>query len=205
MAWAPASSQIFRSFPEGIGLEAGGGHNQLKWHVNAIHPSAAGDFNRQEFSLTPIVRLTYGIYPESFFRIYPFVGYNRFGGRSAEMSYGYKDEFWIDAVELGLIGTYVVDDYEFGVGVKHNRHIKMIQRYYGTAGQGSNRSWQEQEETIFFRNYSSDVGIKLTRNLSHWSISGESWFGISHIDTEFVNELVDIYENHFRILIGYRL
>jgi hypothetical protein len=193
-------------FPQGLGVEIGGGHNQLLWRVAPIPAVApATDYPRQEFSLTPTLRLHYASYPFVHVQFLPFIGYNQFGGRSPEESNGYKDEFWIHSVEVGLIGAYAIGDILLGLGAKHNRHVSMRHRFYGTLYQITARSWQEEEESIFFKNYSSSLGMRASWEYHHWSISGEAWFGVSNLEKDDLDSFIDIREQHFRVLLGYTL
>ena len=136
-----SSAQLARSFPGGLGIELGAGHNQLFWDVKGSDVS--GD--RLEFSLTPTARVTYLLMVAEPFDLVPFVGFNRFGGKSSEKPSGYKDEYWFDAIEMGLSGQYHIDHIRIGVGLKVNWHISATVRSFGSAADptGSNRSWNE--------------------------------------------------------------
>ena len=199
-------AQVFLPFPHGFGIEIGGGHNQLLWHLNPDPPfTLESDYPRQELSFTPTIKLHYEIHPFVDVQLLPFVGYNQFGGRSPEKSNGYKDEFWFHTVEFGLISTYAIGDLRIGIGAKHNRHVNLRHRFYGTLYQITPRNWQEEEETIFLKKYSSDLGVRASWVLSHWILSGEAWFGISSLEKDNLDSYIDVRENHFRILLGYTL
>ncbi|MBU2446093.1 MAG: hypothetical protein KJ666_11080 [Bacteroidetes bacterium] len=199
-------SQSLGSFPDGLGIEVGGGHNQLKWHINPHPPFVAEqEKTRQEFSFTPTFRLSYQVSIFDEIRAGLFLGFNRFGGRSIQEPNGYKDEFWIDAIDIGVFTTYTVGYIAFGGGLKHNRHLRMLTRYYGSYNQTTPRSWEEHEDNIFFKNSSTNAGVRLSFILAPWSVSGESWFGITQLEKAEFDKLLNIRENHFRILLGYRL
>jgi hypothetical protein len=204
--FAGVYAQWVQPFPDGLGIEVGGGHNQLKWHVNASPPfTTASDHPRQEFSFTPIFRLSYQFNPFQLGQLLAFIGYDKFGGKSASDPAGYKDEYWISAVDIGLIGAYRIADFTFGPGLKYNRHIKKTIRSYGLYGQTSQRSWAENDETIFLKDFSYDLGGRISWEILHWSLSGEAWFGITRLEKDQLTGALDIRENHFRILVGYRL
>ena len=139
-----AQSQIVSPFPEGLGLEIGGGYNQLKWHLNPtlFYPNGA-DADRQEFSLTPMIRLSYQLHPLENVQLQTFTGFGQFGGKSAEMPTGYKDEIWIDAIDAGLIVSYQIGSVQLGPGVKHNWHLRVLHRSYGNLDDfKEGRSWK---------------------------------------------------------------
>lgn len=77
-------AQVFLPFPQGFGVEIGGGHNQLLWHIEPVPPFPKSDHPRQELSFTPTMRMHYEIHRFVDVQVMPFVGYNQFGGRSLE-------------------------------------------------------------------------------------------------------------------------
>jgi len=209
LVFAPVllNAQWAGPFPEGLGIEIGGGHNQLLWHVNAEPPFVtASDHPREELSFTPTVRLTYELSPFEDAQLLPFVGYDKFGGKSGEDPDGYKDEYWISAVDVGVLAAYRAGQFTFGPGLKYNRLIKeTVRSYMAPTGQTSPRRWVEDDASFFFKNFSYDVGARVSLEVSHWSVSGEAWFGITRMEKGEFDNLLDIRENHFKILVGYRL
>ncbi len=198
-------AQVFRPFPEGLGVEFGGGYNQLRWHINPSPFSSERDFARQAFSLAPTVRLKYAIHPNDRIELTPIIGYNRFGGKSAEQSDGYKDEIWFDVFEVGLIGSYDFESWNLGGGIKYNHHNNIYQRHFGSVGQLSNRTWEEDDFAWFFRGDSYHLGLRVSRSYGQFSVSAESWFGITQLEADGFNDAVNIHNNHFYILVGYSL
>jgi len=191
----------------GLGVEIGGGHNQLKWHSNGFPPiSGPSDYNRQQFSLTPTFRLSYESRLFELIQITPFIGYDKFGGRSSQDPTGYQDEVWFSAVDFGLIASYRFSDFSIGPALKYNRLQKKTFRYYGVVlGQVGPRTWAEQADDFFFRSYSYNLGGRVSFALSHWTVSGEAWFGISEMLNADLASQISVHENHFRLLLGYRL
>lgn len=200
-----AQGQWFRTFPQGLGVEIGGGHNQLFWHVNPTEFGPATNYPRKELSFTPTVRVSYELAPLADVELLPFVGYDQFGGKSSVQSTGYKDEYWIYAIDAGLVGTYRFGDFALGPGFLYNRHIKKTVRSFGGYYQTTPRSWNEGDEEIFLKDFSYDVGARLSWRISHWSVAAEAWFGVSSLEKNQWDEMLNLRENHFRLLIGYRL
>src|SRR5512137_198045 len=75
-----APGQFVRPFPEGIGLEIGGGHSDATWKPLQAPPLGSGDeVSRAKLSFMPTVRLSYALHPFENAQVLPFVEYNRFG------------------------------------------------------------------------------------------------------------------------------
>jgi hypothetical protein len=201
-----AIAQVFLPFPQGLGFELGTGHNQLLWHVHAspgLYPES--DSPREEFRPTPTVRIRYEFYPLIILQIQPFIGYDQFGGKSKTLSDGYKDEFWIHAIEMGIVFSYATGDLRAGVGFKYNRHFNVRHRFFGTLGQETPRSWEDEEEALFLKRNSANIGPKVSWVFSPWNVSAEGWFGITDLQRSELDPLVRIRENHYRFLIAYTL
>jgi len=199
-------AQVFLPFPHGLGVEVGAGHNQLLWHARAVPGlSQEIDASREEFSVTAIFRLHYEFYPLDGVQILPFVGYNKFGGASATMASGYRDKYWIQAVEIGSFATYAFNDVRVGIGYKYNRHVSMTVRYYGSLYETGTRSWQEEVEKIFLKKYSSCITPRGSKALSHWRLSAEAWFGISSLQQDYLDDVLAIQENHYRVILAFTL
>jgi hypothetical protein len=201
-----AVAQVFLPFPQGLGFEVGTGHNQLLWHVNSyqgLYPES--DYPREEFRPTPTVRIRYELYPLSSLQILPFIGYDQFGGKSKTKSAGYKDEFWIHALEMGLAFSYATGDLRAGVGFKYNRHFNVRHHFFGTLGQETPRSWEDEEDALFLKRNSANFGPRVSWVFSPWNVSVEGWFGITKLQRSKLDQFVIIRENHYRFLVAYTL
>jgi|WetSurMetagenome_2_1015567.scaffolds.fasta_scaffold415389_1 hypothetical protein len=201
-----AIAQLFPPFPQGLGFEIGTGHNQLLFHVYpdlGLYPES--DYSREEFRPTPTLRIRYELSPLTAVQVLTFVGYNQFGGRSKTKSTGYKDEYWVHALEMGVVLAYSVGDLRAGVGVKYNRHFNVTTRYYGTLYQTTPRTWESREDQFFLKRNSADIGPRISWVFSHWSVSGEAWFGVTNLQRAELDQFVRIRENHYRLLVGYTL
>jgi hypothetical protein len=195
-----------QSFLKGLGFEVGGGYNQLFW--KAPSPVPESDYlsrNRTAFSLTPTLRLKYEVSLSSDLSVSPFVGYNRFGGESQRWSNGYQDEIWFDALNTGILVSYQVSRVSLGLGYEINRHIKATGRFLASADQpaSSNRSWTEFDWTNMFARWSQDLGVRVTYQLSRFSFSLESWYGLTPLQGMNGFAPAAIRQNNERILLGY--
>lgn len=79
IGWAQLSSIL----ADGLGVEIGIGHNQLFWQADEID-GTTNSLDRTAFSVLPSARIYYTISISANTKLYTFLGYNEFGGRSAE-------------------------------------------------------------------------------------------------------------------------
>jgi hypothetical protein len=191
----------------GLGLEIGGGYNQL-FSQSSIPIPITNDtkFDRIQFALTPEVRLKYNFQIIENVNCIPFVGYNRFGGKSEDSHPGpngsdyAQSDIWVDALEIGLFTTYALSDFSFGIGYKANRNFKVMGWYTFPNAPTWNIDF-----TPSFPTFSHDVGFRVSYRLSNYNIAAESWFGVTDLGGTGYLVQTDIRQNHFRILVGYTL
>ena len=200
------SAQVVDPFPKGIGIELGGGHNELIWH-SIYDPQRAPDYSHNSFFLTPTVRVSYTLHVVDRTDVLPFFGYTRFGGKQSPKPNGYHDEFWFDALEMGLITTYSVEFFHFGLGGEANRHLKATSRWFGDALAPSNEEgeWNETEVTDWFRDWSFDLGLRMGWGISNVTLAAEAWFGVTQLENSNLDQFINIRQNHYRMLLGYKL
>jgi hypothetical protein len=183
-------------------LEIGVGDNQLRWKF------AGGTANRLAFSLKPTARLLYSLSLSDKIHLFPFIGYDEFGGKSEETPDGYKDELWFRALEFGVMGVYQTKRIELGGGFKTNHHLKVVGRYYGSLVQppDEERSWREVTWTDDFPKTSYSVGIRAGGIYHSFRLAGEAWFGLTDIvgDSIFGDLGATGHENHYRLMFGYQ-
>ena len=200
--------QFVRPFPEGIGLEIGGGHSDATWKLLQPPPDGSGnEVSRGKLSFMPTVRLSYALHPLENAQVLPFVEYNRFGGRLTELSNGYKDEMWFDALGFGVLTTYSFSALTVGTGIKLNDHLRVTEKSLGAVNIPSveGESWDERDFSRFYRRTSWDVGFRAAWTLNHWSFGAEGWFGLTQLESKDLDPFVDVHQRHFRALVGYRL
>ena len=198
-------SQPLSFIPNGLTVEAGTGHNQLFWDYRDDYESGSAD--RKEFFLTPHIRLSYLFNLAENISILPFISYNRFGGKSAEKANGYKDEFWINALSGGSFIQYKVSTFNIGAGIKYNYHISAANRHYGYINDiiGTDRTWEKEDADFMFTKGSVDGGIRAEYNITkHFLVSAEGWFGFTSLEKSSSDKNIDIRQNHYRIMFGYR-
>jgi len=207
----PILSQIVysQSVLSNFGVEIGGGYNQYFLHQpNYGSETGQALYDRSVFFLTPEVRIKYDILITDKFTCIPFVGYNRYGGKSNIVgSDGWWDAMWFDALEVGFFTTYTISNISFGIGYKANRNLKVTEWSSFT-----DQPLSSYDVTDYAQPWSHDAGLRISYRLSHYSISSESWFGISELSkiTESRNPdggytKFNTRENHFRLLLGYTL
>ena len=206
-----ASAQLSSILPDGFGIELGVGHNQLFWQAEEIDGSTVR-LNRTALSVMPSVRIHYTTSVTANTGFYTFFGYNEFGGRSEESPHRsfinddvmYKDRFRFQNLEAGFFGFYRISAVNVGLGAKVNHHLKISQRHHFQNHPLGQDGWNSSEVDFFFKDWSIDGGIRIEYLVTNGiSLGGEGWFGLS--DLSDVDDIsMNIRQNHFRLLIGYR-
>ena len=186
-------AQSFSDFPRGLGVEIGGGQNTFYWSGNGLNgPFGWTPYNRTDFHLTPNARLTYQKELASAIILFPFLGYNHFGGTATEN--GNRSEYSFHALELGGMILYGISNVDFGVGFKENYNLYI--QY------DDSRANVHDDYTKFFPRWSDNVGFRGSYTIQPISFGLESWFGISNLAPD---PRLNVRENHFRFLVGYTL
>jgi len=195
-------AQIFKPFPSGLSVELSASYPSLYWEVNQ-GSNESGD--RNEFWIKPNFRIGYNVNLYNNLFIQPFAGYISFGGKSKVTESGYEDEIVINSVELGTIAFYKANKFEFGVGIKWNKHLNVTQKHYGYAGFNfQTREWEEEDISFFFQNGSFDWGIRLSYLLlTKIIVSAEYWASLHDIESDNLSDYISIRSEVFRIGVGY--
>jgi hypothetical protein len=192
--------QVFKPFPEGLGIEIGGGQNNLFWSAPpGILTIGAGPIDRTHFVLTPNIRINYDFQLSSDYSTILFVGYNRFGGYTA-LKNGYQDAYIFDVTEGGLFFLLGISKLHIGVGLKANYHNRVlfnhITPFYS----------ENENRTEWFVKLSTDAGIRIMYSISHFNLSLEAWFGLNDLrNSQILLPGGIIREHHYRFLFGYTL
>lgn len=206
-----ANAQFFEKIPKGLGVEIGGGHNQLFWDS-----SSRNYYDRTAFFLMPSARMHY-LLPIAFnVGIYSFAGYNEFGGHSGkgeeeEISVynpdgitSIRDRIRIQNLETGIIGLYKFSNVRIGIGAKIYYHLQISDRHRNFPF-AYHDFWDLTRHTSLFGDRSYDGGVRAEyMNNTGITIGAESWFGLSNLASGGQRERHDIRQNHFRVLVGYR-
>ncbi len=206
-----ASAQLSSLLPEGLGIELGLGHNQLYWKAEDIDETTIRA-NRTVFSIMPSVRIHYTTSVTADAGLYTFFGYNEFGGRSKESQHTaftnadvlYKDRFRFQNLEAGIFGLYHISPVDVGLGAKVNHHLNISQHHHFQNHPQGQDGWGSSNVDFFFKDWSIDGGIRIEYLMTYGiSLGGEGWFGLSDL-SDVDDSSINIRQNHFRILLGYR-
>ncbi len=193
-------SQIFKPLPKGLGIEIGGGQNNLFWSAHpGIETIGAGPIDRTQLVLTPNIRINYIIQLNSIFTAMVFTGYNRFGG-SSNFEDGHQSKYYFNAIECGSFFLFSISNFRIGIGLKANYHLN-VQFDFNTSSYTYNENRSD-----WFKNWSGNAGIRSMYVLLPFSISLEVWLGLNDLrNTHIILPGGVIRENHFRLLFGYIL
>ena len=173
----------------GLGIEIGGGHNTLLWSApfNIRTPGGVA-VDRTHLSFTPNIRLIYNLKLIDGVSALPFIGYNQFGGFTAD------DKYVFDVKEFGFFILYNTSTLVFGVGGKINSHQKV--KYHVGSSDWDRSKW--------FTKQSRDIGIRASYLLTPINFTVESWFGLTNLANGPLTG-AELQQNHFRFLIGYTM
>ena len=200
-------SQTFGFLPKGLGIEIGLGYNQLIHQELPIEPFFSSEtYSRNNFKLTPAIRLSYNKDIINNFSLIPFIGYSIIGGKSDKQTNGYEDEIKFNTLDLGLFATYNFYIISVSIGSKYNRFLKITNRSFGNLYDPmSDREWIENDASSLFKNWSIDLGGRTSYTLSNFTFAIEGWFSITELSSKLAEDVVNVSSKRFQILVGYRL
>lgn len=191
-----------------IDFELGLGYNTLNWEATSLNENVS--LNRNQFTVLPSFKLKYSIKlselkNNSVFKLTPFVGYNMFGGKSKTESNGYKDIIRLQSFEIGVLPTFSLDNkLNLYGGVKGQYIFSAKNKSYGSIVSpiDTDRNWETNDISELIKDISFNLGAGFNYKINSFSIGVETWFGITNLsDTENLK----IYENNYRLTIGYRI
>lgn len=187
-----------------IGVELGGGYNQL-----FIQSNSPAMHDRTAFSFMPSARLSMHIPTYSIFSLYVFAGYNEFGGKdSGDYPAGgvrFSSQVKIQALDFGMFGLFQISEFKIGFGAKYNHHLTFSDRYVYFHSASADWDWRNYD--TFFADSSIDGGLRAEYAIQdRFTIGAESWFGLTDLQNESeAAQHMSFRQNHFRLLLGYRL
>ncbi|QIA09757.1 outer membrane beta-barrel protein [Draconibacterium halophilum] len=202
-----AKSQETKS-ENNLDLELGLGYNTLNWQVTSLNENVG--LTRNGFAVLPSLKLKYSIkFSElrnnSMFELTPFVGYNMFGGKSKTESNGYKDIIRLQSFEIGVLPTFSLNHkVNLYGGVKGQYIFSAKNKSYGSilSPIDTDRNWETNDISDLIKDISFNIGAGFNYRINSFSLGIETWFGITNLsDTENLK----IYENNYRLIIGYRI
>jgi hypothetical protein len=181
-------SQSFSSFPDGLGIEIGGGQNNLFWSgIGPTGPFGYFPVDRTNFHLTPNIRISYYTSVTDGFSVLPFIGYNDFGGTATIGNIQSRYSFY--ALEAGFVFLHEFSNLSFGAGFKEKLNLHVLyEPYHGG------------DYTKLFPSWSDDAGLRASYSITPITFSIESWFGLTNLGGKTG---YSIHEDHYRFLVGY--
>lgn len=191
-----------------LSLDLGIGYSKLGLDIGSLNDNI--DNPRDQFILLTSFKLKYAIpvtdlSKHLLLEITPFAGYNMFGGKSKELSNGYKDVIHLQSIETGFLPTVSIGQYLklFG-GFKGQYIFSARQKAYGTLmGSGdAPRDWATINIDDDIKDLGFNAGAGLNYRIKKITIGIETWFGITDISE---SEELKIKDNHFRFTVGYTL
>jgi hypothetical protein len=191
-----------------IDLELGLGYNTLNWDATSINENVS--LNRNQFSVLPSFKLKYSIKlselrNNSMFELTPFIGYNMFGGKSRTESNGYKDIIRLQSFEIGVLPTISLNKkLNLYGGVKGQYIFSAKNKSYGSVVSpiDSERDWETNDISDLIKDLSFNIGAGFNYKINRFLLGIETWIGISNLSDV---EDLKIYENNYRLIIGYQI
>ncbi len=191
-----------------IDIELGLAYNTINWEASSLNEDIK--LNRNQFAILPSLKLKYFIplselKNNSTFGIALFVGYNMFGGKSKEEQNGYKDIIRLQSFEIGLLPTYSIKNkLNLYGGVKGQYIFSAKTKSYGSVLSpiDTAREWETNDMSELIKDISFNICAGFNYKINRFLFGIETWFGISNLSD--VDDL-KIYENNYRIIIGYRI
>ncbi len=201
-------AQTLTFLPRGLGLEVGFGYNQLKFQELPADPFyTSQSLLRDQFKLTPTIRLSWEKEILDNVSLTPFTSYSIIGGKSEKQSNGYEDEFTFKTIGLGLFASYKYKKVTFSFGGKYDRFIDIKSMAYGSVVDpiSAPRKWNEADASGLFKKWAVDLGGRATYIINNIEISLEGWFSVTNLINKTVEDYIDVNSKRFQILVGYRL
>lgn len=191
-----------------IDIELGVGYNTINWAASPLNVDEK--LNRNQFSILPSLKLKYFIplselKNNSTFGITPFLGYNIFGGKSKEEPNEYKDMIRLESFEIGVLPSYSLNNgLNIYGGLKGQYIFSAKNKSYGSIVDPINadREWETNDIGSLIKDLSFNIGAGFNYNINRFTFGIETWFGISNLSD---GEGPEIYENNYRLIIGYRI
>ncbi len=197
----------------GLGLEGSLGFSGLAYTTEEV-PGTVVDASRTAPYFTPSLRLHYNRRVYGAMHVMPFIAYSAFGGRSApgdisDSEPNYEDSFRFQALEAGAFFLYEAGHFQFGPGLKLNRHLEVTQRArIRSAGPGglSDPFWITTNFDFLFDDWSFDGGLRAEYEVfPHVVLATEGWLGLSRLERDLHAEVIKIRSRHLRLTLPCRL
>jgi hypothetical protein len=188
----------------GAVMEFGIAHNQCSMTDN----SSLGyntTINRNAIFLRPAMRLGYGFQLFEKIPVNGFAGFAVNGGRSAELSNGYRSKMSLYNFEIGLIPQYFYRNFSLGIGIKYNRLLLADSENYGyklNSIDGA-RAWQKISWISHMSKNNWDLGMRIGYHFKKTNLVLEYWKSINNFAARSIANNVIYKQMNFRIILGY--
>ena len=168
-----------------IGVEIGFGQNT----VNFGNVSCIINPDYKDLYITPDFRINYRISLSNRFYAQVFLGLNEFGGIDDNDNI----EFKFKTLEYGVLVQYLFCNFSYGIGYKNSKI---------NSAKLNLASIEYNIDEWSVDNYGS-IGLRATYLKNKFTIGIEAWIGSKKITNSQLIGFEDIYETHYRLMIGY--
>jgi hypothetical protein len=128
-----------------------------------------------------------------------------FGGKSKEETNGYKDMIRLQSFEIGILPNYTLNNrLNIYGGLKGQYIFSAKNKSYGSFADPIEvgREWETNDISGLIEDISFNVGAGFNYKINRFLLGIETWFGISNLSKI---EGLKIYENNYRLIIGYKI
>ena len=126
------------------------------------------------------------------FELAPFVGYNMFGGKSKTVPNDYHDIVYLQAIEMGILPTIVVNNkmrfyggvkgqYILSANIKSFGTIPVSIKHFEMVDTDTAEAWYISRFRDFFKDFSYSLGVGGNYKFSRFYLGAEAWFGMTNL------------------------
>jgi len=188
----------------GAAIELGIAQSQCYMKDNSSIRYAA-KINRNALYLKPTLRLGYGFQLFEKIPVHSFAGFALNGGRSTELSNGYRSKMSLYNLEIGLMPQYFYRNFSLGIGIKYNRLLLAYSENYGyklNYIEGA-RTWQKISWISHMSKNNWELGIRIGYHFKKTNLALEYWKSINNFADRSIANNVIYKQMNFRIILGY--
>jgi len=119
--------------------------------------------------------------------------------------------YYIPSIEVGSFWNFAIQDFEIGLGIKGQTHLKLWTNDHYLNVQTTSEPFVFNSENVFFtrktmyRLLSANFGGKVQYNFNRFLIAIEGWYGFTNLSKLDLNGLeYREMETNFRLMVGYK-